>query len=105
MSQDPQIPPNIARQIQHRPTESLQAALNRERQEHRNDYDCLSCRVMGATAFLGLGGYTYWSGHRQLTQREAMIVSKGGINMAARRLGITGTAAVLAGIGLYRFFA
>lgn len=59
----------------------------------------------GATAFIGLGGYTYWSGHRQLTQREAEIVSKGGLNMSARRLGITGTAAMLVSVGLYRFFA
>ena len=55
---------------------------------------------------MGLGAYTYWSGHRQLQVREREIMKSGSqINMSARRLGITGTATLLAGLGLYRFFA
>ncbi|GAB7351525.1 hypothetical protein MBLNU459_g2166t2 [Dothideomycetes sp. NU459] len=111
--------------------EALNTVLARE----QSQYDCLSCRVMGAylgrrraaaaantrpcrltvqtntssagaSAFAGLGAYTYWSGHRQLRLREQEILRSGsGINMAARRLGITGIAAILVGLGAYRAVA
>ncbi|THZ12166.1 hypothetical protein D6C89_10848 [Aureobasidium pullulans] len=69
------------------------------------DYDCLSCRVMGATAFGTLGAYTYWSGHRELRTREAEIMKSGSrLTMAARRLGITGLSGMLVGLGLWRAF-
>ncbi|THW03726.1 hypothetical protein D6D17_03522 [Aureobasidium pullulans] len=69
------------------------------------DYDCLSCRVMGATAFGTLGAYTYWSGHRELRTREAEIMKSGSrLTMAARRLGITGLSGTLVGLGLWRAF-
>lgn len=59
----------------------------------------------GASAFGGLGAYTYWSGQRQLRLREQEILKSGSkINMAARRLGITSIAAVLIGMGAYRAF-
>lgn len=60
----------------------------------------------GASAFIGLGAYTYWSGNRQLTLREKEIMKSGSqINMAARRLGITGIAAALVAVGAYRALA
>lgn len=60
---------------------------------------------VGASAFAGLGAYTYWSGHQQLRLREQEILKSGSkINMAARRLGITGIATVLLGMGAYRAF-
>ncbi|KAF1354839.1 hypothetical protein BDV97DRAFT_366063 [Delphinella strobiligena] len=80
--------------------EDLNAVLARENAQ----YDCTSCRVMGASAFIGLGAYTYWSGHRQLRLNEQQIVRAGKVNMAARRMGITGLAITLAGIGAYRAF-
>lgn len=99
--------------------EDLKKVLARE----QADYDCTSCRVMGktrtivatrsysiadftsgASAFIGLGAYTYWSGHRQLRLNEQQIINAGKVNMAARRLGITGLALSLGGIGLYRAF-
>lgn len=62
--------------------------------------------MLGASTFAGLGVYTYWSGHSQLRQREQEILRSGSkINMAARRLGITGIAAALIGVGAYRAFA
>ena len=59
----------------------------------------------GASAFAGLGAYTYWSGHRQLRLNEQQIVKAGRINMAARSMGITGLAITLIGVGAYRAFA
>ncbi|KAG8625197.1 hypothetical protein KVT40_006948 [Elsinoe batatas] len=71
----------------------------------KREYDCLSCRVMGATAFAGLGIYSYISGHRDLTKRQADIMRSGTkIGMPARRLGVSFTSAVLVGLGLYRAF-
>ncbi|KAL1310658.1 hypothetical protein AAFC00_000925 [Neodothiora populina] len=80
--------------------EKLQAVLDRE----MSQYDCLPCRVMGASAFMGLGAYTYWSGHRQLRLNEQKILQMGRANMAVRSLGITGIAAGLVGLGVYRAF-
>lgn len=58
----------------------------------------------GASAFVGLGTYTYWSGHRTLNANKSIIDKSRGVNLAARRLGITGTAAALVGLGIYRLF-
>ncbi|KAI5257936.1 hypothetical protein E4T42_00694 [Aureobasidium subglaciale] len=81
--------------------EPLKRVLARE----QADYDCLSCRVMGATAFTALGTYTYWSGHRELRTRELEIMRSGSkLTMAARRLGITGLSGMLIGLGLWRGF-
>ncbi|KAI4834383.1 hypothetical protein E4T44_08850 [Aureobasidium sp. EXF-8845] len=81
--------------------EPLKKVLARE----QADYDCLSCRVMGATAFGSLGAYTYWSGHRELRTREQEIMRSGSrLTMAARRLGITGLSGMLVGLGLWRAF-
>lgn len=103
--------------------EDLKTVLARENEQ----YDCLSCRVMGkpyiqptyvrictfpklrhlsgASAFIGLGAYTYWSGHRQLRLNEKQILNAGKVGMAARSMGITGLAATLIGLGAYRAFA
>ncbi|KAF2729175.1 hypothetical protein EJ04DRAFT_476026 [Polyplosphaeria fusca] len=68
--------------------------------------DCTPCRVMGAGVFIGLGTYTYMSGHSQLKKQEAIIRKSGSMfGMASRRFGITSMAAGLVGMGLYRFFA
>ncbi|PNS18005.1 hypothetical protein CAC42_3964 [Sphaceloma murrayae] len=81
-----------------------------ERQEsfetaRKRDYDCFSCRVMGASAFGGLGVYSYITGHNELTKREAEILkSSSRIKIPARRMGVTVTSAVLVGLGLYRLF-
>ncbi|KAF2686153.1 hypothetical protein K458DRAFT_208805 [Lentithecium fluviatile CBS 122367] len=68
--------------------------------------DCTPCRVIGTGAFVGLGAYTYVSGHAQLKAQEAVIRrSKSMFGMKSRRAAITGTAAGLVGLGVYRWFA
>lgn len=65
--------------------------------------DCLSCRITGASAFLALGAYTYYSGTTQLQARQAEILKSGSrFGMRARGGGVVGLSAVLAGMGLYR---
>ncbi|KAL7273080.1 hypothetical protein RUND412_004090 [Rhizina undulata] len=67
--------------------------------------DCFSCRVIGSAAFIGLGGYTYWSGLAQLKKQEEVILRSGSRwGIGARRLGIHGIAAGMIGMGLYRWF-
>ncbi|KAK1750860.1 hypothetical protein QBC47DRAFT_392750 [Echria macrotheca] len=79
--------------------EDLQTLLRQDRGD-----DCLSCRLVGSGAFLGLAGYTYWSGHTQLQQQEARILaSKSMFGMRSRRFGITGISLGLAWLGLWRF--
>ena len=78
--------------------ESLQTALARDRPE-----DCLPCKVTGAAAFIGLGAYSYFSGHAQLKQQQAKILKSGSMfGMRSRQMGITGIAMSLAGMGLWR---
>jgi hypothetical protein len=58
---------------------------------------------LGASALIGLGVYSYFSGRHQLRQQEAAIVRSGSVfGMGARRAGISGIAAVLVGMGLWR---
>lgn len=77
----------------------LEAALK----EDQASVDCLPCRIIGSSAFIGLGTYTFFSGHAQLRQQEAIIRKSGSrFGMRIRRGGITGIAAVLLGMGLYR---
>jgi hypothetical protein len=46
------------------------------------------------------------NGHSQLTAQEtAILKSKSMFGMASRRAGITGLAASMVGLGIYRFFA
>ncbi|KAL2358327.1 hypothetical protein BJ546DRAFT_834228 [Cryomyces antarcticus] len=79
--------------------EPLKDILKREQAE----YDCVPCRVMGASAFIGLGAYSYLSGQHQLRQRQAEILRSGTkISMKSRQMGITSISLVLVGMGLYR---
>jgi len=65
--------------------------------------DCLPCRVIGATAFIGLGTYSYFSGKRQLRQQQAAILkSKSMFGMRTRQAGITTIATILVGMGVWR---
>lgn len=79
-------------------------------QSHRYDCTLLALRKgsilkipQGGAAFVGLGTYTYFSGHSQLRANEASIMkTKPFFGMASRRFGISSIAAVLVGAGLYR---
>jgi hypothetical protein len=78
--------------------EPLHQTLARDRPE-----DCTPCRVTGAAAFVGLGAYSYWSGHKQLKEQQAKIMKSGSMfGMRSRQMGITGIAMSLVCVGLYR---
>ncbi|KAI9643225.1 hypothetical protein NHQ30_007841 [Ciborinia camelliae] len=65
--------------------------------------DCLPCRLTGSFAFIGLGIYSYVSGHSQLKAQESKILkSKSMFGMKSRQTGITGIALTLVGMGLWR---
>ncbi|RDW91252.1 hypothetical protein BP5796_02417 [Coleophoma crateriformis] len=65
--------------------------------------DCLPCRVTGATAFIGLGVYSYFSGSNQLKLNHAKIVqSKSLFGVQSRQAGISMIALSLIGMGMYR---
>jgi len=68
-----------------------------------NPEDCLSCRLTGAAAFIGLGGYSYYSGQNQLQiQRAAILKSGSRFGMKSRQAGITGIAMAFVGMGVWR---
>jgi hypothetical protein len=59
--------------------------------------------ILGAAAFMGLGAYSYFSGHAQLrVQRAKIIESKSLFGFKSRQAGITGIALTLAGMGFWR---
>ncbi|KAL2051871.1 hypothetical protein ABVK25_007786 [Lepraria finkii] len=66
--------------------------------------DCLACRLTGAAAFIGLGGYIYYSGKTQLTARRNEIARKsGGMGGVRARMMGTGLLSLsFVGMGLYR---
>ncbi|KAI9373823.1 hypothetical protein BJX61DRAFT_541390 [Aspergillus egyptiacus] len=65
--------------------------------------DCLSCRLTGSAAFIGLGVYTYYTGMNNLQKRENIIMqSPTKYKMGSRRLGIATMSAALVGMGVYR---
>ncbi|KAK8044726.1 hypothetical protein PG993_004750 [Apiospora rasikravindrae] len=67
--------------------------------------DCMSCRVTGGGAFLGLSAYSYWSGMNQLERQQAKILASGSrFGMRSRKLGITATSVGLAWLGIWRMF-
>ncbi|KAF1999728.1 hypothetical protein P154DRAFT_436347 [Amniculicola lignicola CBS 123094] len=74
--------------------------------EDRAQYDdCTPCRVIGTGAFIGLGAYTYISGHAQLRKQEALIRKSGSaFGMRSRGAALTGTAVICCGLGVYRWF-
>ncbi|KAJ3475289.1 hypothetical protein NLG97_g9512 [Lecanicillium saksenae] len=66
--------------------ENVHEMLRKDRQE-----DCLSCKVVGSGAFLGLAGYSYFSGMSQLErQRNAILKSQSRFGMRSRKAGIVG---------------
>jgi len=67
--------------------------------------DCLSCRVLGSTALVSLGGYTYFTGMKTLKlQRMAIEMSKSKYKYGSRQLGILTLSATLVSMGVYRTF-
>ncbi|KAI9780123.1 MAG: hypothetical protein M1816_003178 [Peltula sp. TS41687] len=73
--------------------------------EDRGD-TCMPCRMIGASAFIGVGVYSYFSGRYQLRQQEEAIrKSRSLFGMRSRRLGISGIAGVLVGMGIWRLVA
>lgn len=59
--------------------------------------------ITGASAFIGLGVYSYFSGRYQLRQQQAAIVkSKSLFGMRSRQWGISGIATMLVGAGVWR---
>jgi uncharacterized protein with beta-barrel porin domain len=60
----------------------------------------------GSATFLGLGAFTYVSGHSQIRANEAAIrASKSMFGMRSRGAAITGTSAIMVGLGIYRWFS
>ena len=59
----------------------------------------------GSTAFVALGGYTYFSGMQSLRERrKAIAMSKSRYKYGSRQLGILSLSATLVGLGIYRMF-
>ncbi|MCJ1273938.1 hypothetical protein MMC21_001731 [Puttea exsequens] len=68
----------------------------------KDDYDdCTACRLTGAAAFIGLGGYIFYSGQKEIAKNNKMIAKKGG-NLRLRLAGIGMLASSFVGMGLYR---
>ncbi len=58
---------------------------------------------IGASAFMGLGFYSYFSGRHQLQQQQNAILKSGSrFGMKTRQAGITTIAAALVGMGFWR---
>ncbi|EPS33340.1 hypothetical protein PDE_08302 [Penicillium oxalicum 114-2] len=67
--------------------------------------DCMSCRVTGSAAFIGLGVYSYYTGMNNLRKQEkAIMQGPTKYKMGSRRLGIASISASLIGLGLWRAF-
>ncbi|KAF1817572.1 hypothetical protein P152DRAFT_469980 [Eremomyces bilateralis CBS 781.70] len=65
--------------------------------------DCLPCRAIGASAFIGLGTYGYISGTRQLRDLAPEIRrTRPFWGMRSRRVGVVVTSGMLVGVGVYR---
>ncbi|CAI0655310.1 hypotheticall protein [Colletotrichum fructicola] len=72
--------------------------------EDRGD-DCMSCRVVGSGAFLGLAAYNYMSGMGQLEKNRPLILkSKSKFGMQSRKMGIISISIGLTYLGIWRFF-
>ncbi|KAK3898107.1 hypothetical protein C8A05DRAFT_47488 [Staphylotrichum tortipilum] len=70
--------------------------------EDRGD-DCLSCKIVGGGAFLGLAVYSYVSGQSQLELQRAKILASGSrFGMRSRSFGITAISLGLAWLGVWR---
>jgi hypothetical protein len=101
-------------------TPTFKEALNQDKAQFD---DCTPCRIVGtyshqdptsrrcadmskgSATFVGIGAFTYVSGHSQLQANEAAVrASKSMFGMGSRRAAITGTASVMVGLGVYRWF-
>jgi hypothetical protein len=61
--------------------------------------------IIGTGAFVGLGTYTYISGHSQLRAQAAAIRKSGSMfGMASRRAAVTATSLGMVGLGVFRWF-
>lgn len=61
--------------------------------------------MLGGTAFIGLAGYSYWEGMKQLEQNRKKIIAKKSIfGMRPRKAGIAGISIGLMWMGIYRLF-
>ncbi|RKF61617.1 hypothetical protein OnM2_040058 [Erysiphe neolycopersici] len=71
--------------------------------ESQRNEDCLTCKLMGATAFFGLGMYSYFSGRAQLRlQKDKILQSGTRFGLKSRQAGITTIAMTLMGMGFWR---
>ncbi|KAK6526355.1 hypothetical protein TWF694_004953 [Orbilia ellipsospora] len=75
------------------------AALSEEERQRLAKYDCLPCRLTGAAAFTGLGGYMLVAGRRQLAAEQAKLTKW---QLLARKGSIHGIGIGLIAAGLYR---
>ncbi|KAL9598876.1 MAG: hypothetical protein Q9219_004216 [cf. Caloplaca sp. 3 TL-2023] len=85
--------------------QKLADALAASEKDSSSQTDCLSCRLVGASALIGLGAYTYHSGTTQLATRRAaerLRASGSRFGMGARRKGVMGLSAGLVAMGVYR---
>jgi hypothetical protein len=56
-------------------------------------------------AMIGLGGYSYYTGMRNLRKQEKAILRSGSkYRMGSRQLGVVTISATLVGMGLWRAF-
>ncbi|CAF9933944.1 hypothetical protein IMSHALPRED_009531 [Imshaugia aleurites] len=96
MSSAPSKPPDPKLYALQQP-EKLSKILKEDRD------DCLSCRLIGASAFIGLGAYVYYSGQQGLKERGHMIARQSGMGGVKWRLrGIALLSSSFIGMGLYR---
>jgi len=67
--------------------------------------DCLACKVTGTLALVGLGGWSYVSGMKNLRlQEQTILKSRSKYRMGSRRLGVVTISATLVGMGIWRAF-
>ncbi|EGD84538.1 hypothetical protein TMEN_3855 [Trichophyton mentagrophytes] len=67
--------------------------------------DCLACRATGSLALAGLGGWSYYTGMKNLREQEQKILASGSkYRMGSRRLGVIMISTSLVGLGIWRAF-
>lgn len=82
--------------------DKIKDVVSRQNDEYE---DCTPCRLMGSAAFTGMGIYTFYSGHRQIQEREREILRSGSrFGPLARKWAIGGLSAALVGAGVFRLF-
>ncbi|KAI9827317.1 MAG: hypothetical protein M1826_006422 [Phylliscum demangeonii] len=64
---------------------------------------CVPCKILGASAFMTLGAYSYFSGRHQLRRQQAAILSSGSrFGIKSRQMAISAIASALVGMGVWR---